>query len=77
MASWAISAEDPLLRIRAEYLEMPGLALTERQACRLWGLDPGTCAVLLDQLVDQRFLRRTRDGAFIRADAGGSRRKAS
>ncbi len=34
----------PLLqRVRAEYLEMPGLKLTAPQARRLWGLDCATC----------------------------------
>lgn len=31
--------EDLIVRISAEYLEMPGLRLTLRQALRLWGLD--------------------------------------
>lgn len=70
MVIWARAAEDPLVRIRAEYLEMPGLSLTEKQACRLWGLDPRACAGLLEELVAEQFLRRTRDGAFVRVDAG-------
>lgn len=76
MVNRSIFAEDPLLRIRAEYLEMPGLSLTERQACRLWGLDPRACSALLDRLVEQQFLRRTREGAFIRAEAGRPLRRA-
>ena len=32
-----------LMRIRAEYLEMPGLRLTTVQARRLWGRDDVTC----------------------------------
>lgn len=70
MVVWRLAAEEPLLRIRAEYLEMPGLSLTEEQACRFWGLDRRACATLLDELVAERFLRRTRDGAFVRVDAG-------
>jgi len=70
MVVWTRSVEDPLLRIRAEYLEMPGLSLTEDQACRFWGLDRRACAELLAELVAEQFLRRTRDGAFVRADAG-------
>lgn len=76
MVIWANPAEDSLLRIRAEYLEMPGLSLTHGQACRLWGLDPGVCAALLDALVEQRFLRQIRDGAFVRADTGRPLRRA-
>ena len=26
-------------RVQGEFLEMPGLRLTQPQACRLWGLD--------------------------------------
>jgi hypothetical protein len=54
-------------RIRAEYLEMPGLRLTLPQARQPWGLDPAACTALLATLVDDRFLRRTRDGAYVRA----------
>lgn len=55
-----------LLRIRREYEEMPGLHLTLQQACRLWGLGPDMCTVLLDALVQEGFLVRTRRGAFAR-----------
>ena len=40
-----------LWRIEAEYREMPGLQLTERQMQRLWGLDGQTCAEILAALV--------------------------
>ena len=56
--------------IRSEYLEMPGLHLTGRQAQRLWNLDPVTCEALLTALVETRFLRRTPAGAYARADCG-------
>ena len=32
-----------LMRIKAEFLEMPGLQLTPLQAQRLWGLDAKAC----------------------------------
>jgi hypothetical protein len=54
--------------IRAEYLEIPGLHLTRNQVRRLWGLDDLTCDALLEALVDLRFLRQTRTGAYVRAD---------
>jgi len=60
---------DWLQLIRAEYLEIPGLHLTRSQVQRLWGLDPATCDELLGALLDARFLTRTRDGAYVRADA--------
>jgi hypothetical protein len=51
-------------RIRAEFLEMPGLCLTIEQAQRLWCLEPRTCEALLKSLIDSRFLRRTDRGLF-------------
>lgn len=56
--------------IRAEYLEIPGLCLTEPQARRLWGLDDLTADALLSALVNAGFLRRTRGGRYIRTDQG-------
>ncbi len=55
-----------LLRIRGEYLEMPGLRLTAEQAQRLWALDLHTCRSLLEALVEAKFLGRTRDGKYFR-----------
>jgi hypothetical protein len=52
-------------RVRGEYLEMPGLNLTLAQACRLWQMDAVTCQAALDALIAERFLGRTRDGAFV------------
>jgi hypothetical protein len=54
--------------IRAEYLEIPGLALTKPQVERLWGLDATTSEALLAALVDVKFLRRTLRDAYVRAD---------
>ena len=62
------SLADWITVIRSEYLEMPGLHLTSRQAQRLWNLDPVTCEALLAALVDTRFLRRTPAGVYARAD---------
>ena len=45
--------------VRAQYLEMPGLHLTEGQAQRLWGLDRVTTGTLLSTLVAARSLKRT------------------
>lgn len=47
-----------LRRIRTEYLEMPGLCLTLKQAQRLWGLDEATCREAMQILVDTKFLSR-------------------
>jgi hypothetical protein len=56
--------------MRAEYLEMPGLALTKPQAQRLWGLDRTTCETSLDAMVADRFLRKTAQHLYVRADLG-------
>ncbi len=58
--------------VRAEYLEIPGLRLTKPQVRRLWNLDAHTCEALLDVLVGDGFLRKTPNGAFVRADSGVS-----
>jgi hypothetical protein len=55
-----------LLQIRNEYREMPGLNLTEAQARRLWSLDGRTCRAALAMLLEQRFLRRTASGRYVR-----------
>jgi hypothetical protein len=65
MAARTGGGERILQRIRGEFLEMPGLRLTEAQARRLWALDAATSAAILAELVDSGFLYRTRDGAFM------------
>ena len=62
------ATDDVLRRVQGEFLEMPGLRLTEAQARRLWNLDQASCAALLGALVDAKFLFRTRDGAFMRVE---------
>jgi hypothetical protein len=70
-----MSKVDPhlLMRIRMEYIEMPGLRLTCWQAGRLWNLDQPTCEEILATLVQERFLSRTNDGAYLRRDTGHHR----
>ena len=63
-----VYTEEVLRRVKGEFLEMPGLRLTEAQARRLWGLDMESCAALLSALIDANFLFRTRDGAFMRVE---------
>jgi hypothetical protein len=62
-----LSIADALRLIRAEYYEIPGLHLTQRQVERLWGLDTNTAEALLGALIDVQFLRQTRTGAYVRA----------
>ncbi len=62
------ATDEALRRVQGEFLEMPGLRLTEAQARRLWGLDAASCGALLGALVDAQFLFQTRDGAFMRSE---------
>ena len=64
------SIADWLRLIQAEYLEIPGLHLTQRQVERLWGLDALMSEALLGTLVEAGFLRCTRAGGYVRADQG-------
>ena len=57
---------DLLHRIRMEYLEMPGLALTGDQARRLWNLESALCDAVLTTLVGEQFLAKSQDGAYRR-----------
>lgn len=56
-------------RVKAEYLEMPGLDLTAAQAQRLWNLDAETCMSVLEALIANRFLVCTSNGDYRRFDA--------
>ena len=62
----AESQDEILLRIRGEFLEMPGLSLTPAQAQRLWALDREVCDGLLRELVTEGFLACSCDGTFLR-----------
>jgi hypothetical protein len=53
--------------VRAEYLEMPGLILTERQVRRLWNFDAASCDAVLEALIAAQLLRRTPSDAYERA----------
>lgn len=59
--------DEALHRVRADFLEMPGLQLTLPQAARLWAFDIVFCGEVLAALVDARFLVHSRD-TFIRAE---------
>ena len=66
-----LCADDEALcrRIRAEYLEMPGLRLTLPQAARLFSIDVKRCARLLEALVASGSLV-VRNGSFVNARGG-------
>jgi hypothetical protein len=54
-------------RAQAEFVEMPGLLLTEAQAARLSAFDERLCHAVLAHLVNVRFLVRTKAAALARA----------
>ncbi len=55
-----------LQRIRAEYLEMPGLTLRAEQVQRLCGVERTVCDAALEMLVESGFLSMRPDGAYGR-----------
>jgi hypothetical protein len=61
--------QDVLTLIQMEYLEMPDLKLTLRQARRLFDVPMELCEPAFESLVAMGFLAQTRDGAFLRRTA--------
>ena len=61
--------EAVLRRVRAEFVEMPGLRLTPAQAIRLWGVERDLCHAVINALIDSAFLRWTPAGALVRAES--------
>lgn len=55
-------------RVRAEFLEMPGLCLTLPQARRLFGLPYEACARILGALAREGLLRLRDNGTYARRD---------
>jgi hypothetical protein len=64
---------DVVDRLRAEYLEMPGLHLTPNEIERLCRIERTICQAVLDSLVRDRFLTATSDGTYRRATDGVDR----
>ena len=61
-----IEMERTLTIIQMEYLEMPELKLTLRQASRLFALHAEPCQQALNALVAGGFLKRTHEDAYVR-----------
>ena len=57
-----------LSRAKSDFIEMPGMQLTVKQAMRLWSFDPDLCDAVLRSLVDSHFLIRTKHAIFLRAE---------
>ncbi len=66
MAARNSSFNDALERIRAEYVEMPGMRLTSAQVQRLCGIDSAQCSGALAARVRDRFLCTHDDGTYSR-----------
>ena len=66
-----------LERIRAEYLEMPGLRLKAEQVQRLCGVERTMCQMVLDTLVETSFLSMKSDRTYARLMDGGMPRPRS
>jgi len=65
-----MTKEEAITRIALEYIEMPDLKLTARQAHRLMNLPGEVCDRALEALVDRGFLVQTRAGSFLRRTSG-------
>jgi hypothetical protein len=58
-------------RVRAHYLEMPGMRLTVQQVQLLCGVERTICELVLGSLVEAQFLRVRPDGTYVRSTDGG------
>jgi len=64
------AVQDVLNRLRAEYLEMPGLRLKPEQVQRLCGIERTMCKLALDSLLESKFLCVKSDGHYARLTDG-------
>jgi DNA-binding IclR family transcriptional regulator len=62
--------QNSIERLRAEFLEMPGLRLTLTQIHRFCGLERSLCSAALDTLVKEGFLCANADGTYARLTEG-------
>jgi Fic family protein len=56
MISFASAIDADVLRIRHEFLELPGLVLTVAQTARLYSLSTAHAKIMLDTLETEGFL---------------------
>ena len=64
------TVQEAVRRVRAEYLEMPGLWLHPTQVQRLCGMERDLCETVLAELVKSTFLCVKRDGQYARLTEG-------
>jgi hypothetical protein len=62
--------EDVLSRLRVEFADMPGLRLKAEQVQRLCSVERAVCQMVLDRLVDEKFLCAKPDGHYARVPDG-------
>ena len=67
MVCFAEAIDADVLRIRHEFLDMPGLVLTVAQTARLYALSAAHAHALLDALVAEGFLVCRSTGDYRRA----------
>ena len=70
----AVPHDALLNRLRAEFLEMPGLRLKSEQVQRLCGVERTMCQLVLELLVDEQFLCVKKDGHYARVMDGETSR---
>ena len=66
MATISALAEADLLKLRKEFVAMPGLCLTTLQAARLLSIQEPEAHALLDELVYEGLLVRDDEGLYRR-----------
>jgi hypothetical protein len=57
---------ETLVRMQTEWIEMPQLKITRRQAQRLWSLSSEDCETAFATLIRNGFLVQAPDGAYVR-----------
>jgi hypothetical protein len=67
MIALADAIDADVLRIRHEFLEMPGLVLTVAQTARLYALSAAHAKVLLETLEAEEFLASGPSGVYRRS----------
>jgi Fic family protein len=65
-ATLGAPADADLLRLRNEFVAMPGLRLTVPQTARLLSVREPNARALLDELVDEGLLHRPTGGIYLR-----------
>jgi hypothetical protein len=62
----ATHVKDALRQMQLDYVEMPHLRVTLRQAQRLWRLPLELCEAGLSSLIEKGFLIQVPDGSYVR-----------